>query len=55
MRYDVDADIYEGPLPLLVELAKLGLVDVFLIKLVELTQSYLARVKAAGVDLNQLA
>ena len=55
MRYDVDADIYEGPLPLLVELAKLGLVDVFLIKLVELTQAYLAQVKAAGVDLNQLA
>ena len=66
MRYEVDADIYEGPLPLLVELARLNLVDVFLIKLVELTQAYLAQVKAsppgvirgagqAGVDLNQLS
>ena len=55
MRYEVDADIYEGPLPLLVELAKLNLIDVFLIKLVDLTQDYLARVKAAGVDLNELA
>jgi len=55
MRYDVDADIYEGSLSLLVELAKLSLVDVFLIKLVDLTQQYLQRVKAAGVDLNELA
>ena len=55
MRYDVEADLYEGPLPLLVELAKLNLVDVFLLKLVELTQAYLQRVKAAGVDLNQLS
>ena len=71
MCYEVDADIYEGPLPLLVELAKLNLVDVFLIKLVELTQQYLQRVKAAGlpaprqsepdearqagIDLNELA
>ena len=55
MSYEVNADVYEGPLPLLVELAKLGLVDVFLIKLVELTQSYLAQVKASGTDLNQLA
>lgn len=55
MKYEVDADIYEGPLPLLVELAKLNLVDVFLVKLVELTKAYLLRVKAAGVDLNELA
>ena len=55
MRYEVDADLYEGPLPLLVELAKLNLVDVFLIKLVDLTQQYLQRVKAAGIDLNELA
>lgn len=62
MRYDVEADIYEGPLPLLVELAKLNLVDIFLVKLVELTQSYLQTVKAAppaagqaGVDLNVLS
>ncbi|MBI3996861.1 MAG: segregation/condensation protein A [Candidatus Omnitrophica bacterium] len=55
MRYDVDADIYQGPLPLLVELTKLNLIDVFLVKLVELTQEYLKQVKAAGVDLNELA
>ena len=55
MRYEVDADLYEGPLPLLVELAKLNLVDLFLVKLVDLTQAYLARIKAAGVDLNALA
>ena len=67
MRYDVSADIYEGPLPLLVELAKLSLIDVFIIKLVDLTNQYLLRVKAAGlpapalagaqtgVDLNELA
>ncbi|MBI3331288.1 MAG: segregation/condensation protein A [Candidatus Omnitrophica bacterium] len=55
MRYDVEADLYEGPLPLLVELAKLRCIDIFLIKLVELTQAYLQRVKAVGIDLNQLA
>ena len=55
MKYDVDADLYEGPLPLLVELTKLNLIDVFLIKLVALTQQYLLQVKHSGVDLNQLA
>ena len=55
MKYEVDADLYEGPLPLLVELAKLHLIDVFLIKLVALTGAYLRQVKASGVDLNQLA
>jgi len=55
MKYEVNADIYEGPLPLLVELAKLNLVDIFIVKLVGLTGQYLSRVKAAGVDLNQLA
>ncbi|MBI3320866.1 MAG: segregation/condensation protein A [Candidatus Omnitrophica bacterium] len=55
MRYEVDADLYEGPLPLLVELAKLNLIDVFLIKLVELTSQYLHQVKRAEIDLNQLA
>ena len=55
MRYDIDADIYEGPLPLLVELAKLNLIDIFIIKLVDLTKQYLLRVKAAGIDLNELA
>ena len=55
MRYDAEADLYEGPLPLLVELAKLNLVDIFLVKLVELTASYLQMVKADGRDLNELA
>ena len=55
MKYVVDADLYEGPLPLLVELARLNLLDVFLIKLVDLTKQYLLEVKRAGLDLNQLA
>ena len=67
MRYEVGIDLYEGPLPLLVELAKLNLIDVFLIKLVDLTKQYLQRVKEAGlpaprllagqagVDLNELS
>lgn len=55
MRYDVDADIYEGPLPLLVELTKLNLLDVFLVKLISLTGQYLLDVKRSGLDLNQLA
>ena len=55
MRYEVTSDLYEGPLPLLVELAKLNLVDVFLIKLVDLTGQYLRQVKASGIDLNELA
>ena len=40
---------------MLVELAKLNLVDVFLIKLVDLTGQFLQRVKASGLDLNALA
>ncbi len=55
MRYEVNADLYEGPLPLLVELTKLNLIDIFIIKLVDLTQQYLQQVKRAGADLNQLA
>ncbi len=55
MQYDINADIYEGPLPLLVELAKLNLIDVFLIQLVEMTGQYLHRVKTSGLELNQLA
>jgi len=55
MRYEVSADVYEGPLPLLVELAKLNLIDVFIIKLVDLTAQYLAQIKASGADLNELA
>jgi segregation and condensation protein A len=55
MAYDVKAELYEGPLPLLVELTKLNLIDVFILQLVGLTKDYLARVKEAGGDLNRLA
>ncbi|MBI3312445.1 MAG: segregation/condensation protein A [Candidatus Omnitrophica bacterium] len=55
MKYDVQADLYEGPLPLLVELAKLNLLDLFLIKLQALTQQYLAVVKTDHRSLNELA
>src|SRR3989344_4703234 len=55
MRYDVNADVYEGPLPLLVELAKLNLIDLFIVKLVDLTKQYLLEIKASGRDLNELA
>ena len=55
MRYEVNADIYEGPLPLLVELAKMGFIDVFIVKLVDLTGQYLAQIKTSGADLNQLS
>ena len=55
MQFDVEADLYEGPLPLLVELAKFNLVDVFLVKLVGLTHAYLQQVKTAPGDLNQLS
>lgn len=49
MRYDVTTDIYEGPLPLLVELTKFHLIDIFLIQLQGLTQQYRERVTAAGL------
>ena len=55
MRYDVNADVYEGPLPLLVELAKLNLIDLFIVKLVDLTKQYLLEIKASGRDLKELA
>jgi segregation and condensation protein A len=55
MRYDVDAGIYEGPLSLLVELAKLNLLDLFIVQLRALTDQYLALVKAGGPSLNDLA
>ena len=55
MKYDVKADIYEGPLPLLVELARYQLIDIFLIKLVGLTQDYLGLIKTWTKDLNELA
>ncbi len=55
MRYEVNADLYEGPLNLLVELAKLNVLDLFLIKLRELTAGYLSAVKQGGATLNELA
>lgn len=55
MSYEVNSDIYEGPLPLLVELTKLNLIDIFIIKLVDLTGQYLAGLKTSGEDLNRLA
>jgi segregation and condensation protein A len=55
MRYDVDADLYDGPLPLFVELARLQLVDLFLVRLVALTQDYLVRIRSAHIPLNDLA
>ena len=55
MRYHVNADVYEGPLPLLVELARYNLIDIFIIKLVDLTQQYLVQVSREGQDLNDLA
>ena len=55
MKYEVNADVYEGPLPLLVELAKLNLIDLFIVKLVDLTKQYLMEIKASGRDLNELA
>lgn len=55
MKYDVNTDIYEGPLPLLVELSKLDLIDLFIVKLVDLTGRYLTEVSRSGRDLNDLA
>jgi segregation and condensation protein A len=55
MRYDVATDLYEGPLWLLVELSRLNLIDVFLVKLQALTQSYRETVRSAPVSLNELA
>lgn len=55
MRYDVNAGIYEGPLHLLVELAKLNLLDLFLVKMQSLTQQYLEVVKHGTRNLNDLA
>ena len=55
MRYEVHADIYEGPLILLVELAKFNLLDLFLIKLQGLTAQYLTLVRSEHSTLNELA
>ena len=55
MHYDVNTDLYDGPLGLLVELSKLNLLDVFLVKLRDLTAQYLAMVKQGGTSLDELA
>jgi len=55
MRYEVNAGIFEGPLSLLIELAKLQLLDVFIIKLHALTAQYLELVKTSRTSLNELA
>ena len=55
MRYDVDADVYEGPLNLMVELARHQLLDMFLVKLQELTAQYREWMKTDGLTLNELA
>lgn len=55
MQYQVKSDIYHGPLPLLVDLAKLGLIDIFLVQLIALTQQYLDTVDVSESDLNSLS
>ena len=55
MRYDVDADVYEGPLGLMVELAKHRLLDMFLVQLQDLTAQYREWMKTDGLTLNELA
>ncbi len=55
MTYEVHTDIYEGPLGLLVELAKMNLLDVFILKLKDLTAQYLSLVKTGGSTINELA
>lgn len=55
MAYDVATHLYEGPLSLLVELAKLQLLDVFLIQLQDLTSQYLVLVKGSTTNLDELA
>ena len=55
MSYEITQDVFEGPLSLLVELAKLDLLDVFLIKLQDLTAHYLTVVKTGSSTLNELA
>jgi|GEM_PF-1848445 len=55
MSYSVDTNLYEGSLSLLVELAKHNLLDVFLIKIQDLTAQYLALVKRNGTAINELA
>ena len=55
MPYTVNADLYDGPLALLVELARHNLLDVFMIKIQDLTAQYLALVKTGQTSLDELA
>ena len=55
MRYEVNTDIYAGPLTLLVELAKHNLLSIFYVHLQELTAEYLKQVKEGQATLNELA
>ena len=55
MAYTASTDLFEGSLSLLVELTKLNLLDVFLIKLQQLTAQYKDDVKAGGAAINELA
>ena len=55
MRYEVNADLYDGPLSLLVELAKFNALDLLLITIKALTASYLSAVKRGEASLNELA
>ncbi|MBI2093364.1 MAG: segregation/condensation protein A, partial [Candidatus Omnitrophica bacterium] len=55
MRYEVETDLYDGPLWLLVELTRLNLIDIFLVQLAKLTGSYLQDLKRLDVGLNELS
>ncbi len=55
MRYTVEADLYDGPLALLVELVRLRLVDVMCLKLQGMTRTYRSTVSAPEIDVNALA
>lgn len=55
MAYTASTDLFEGSLSLLVELTKLNVLDVFLIKLQQLTAQYKDEVNTGGAALNELA
>ena len=53
--YDVETDLYGGPLSLLVELAQLNLIDLVWVKLMALTHQYLEEVRCSQKSLDELA
>ena len=55
MAYDVQTDLYDGPLTLLVELSKFQLLDVFLVKLQALTSQYREWLAAEHLSLDQIS